>query len=312
MHSRVLLEPIPDTRGYRYIFPVYLSDNGSVIGIRLRKFDIGAFIREDPYHLVEADLDLCYSVPRTRCLLMALPTQHNSLRYHIIPIRRNLLQICLPQDLEIGDVWPWTHWDDEDQVFFAPEESESGCGSARIKGCLSRRIGRQNITIRIECMFYALGWSQEEDTRIQCTIIDLRSLDTAVNEIKARMTEYDQESPEVRENLVYYKIPKQSSVAFEVPQRGMRLVVSFTTERVTDPRLCEVGFWPVVFKWKFCKVEELPVIHDREWKKKKKTQDKHQKNPATTSYFLVGLLFFFFNEPERPPEYPSPSESRTH
>src|SRR5205814_1652740 len=113
---------------------------------------------------------------RARCLLTELPIPaHSNSFYRITPRQQSVLQICLPDELEIGDVWPWTRWDDQDQVFFSTEEPDSGCGSARIRGYLGQQPGARHrrIGIDIECIFYALGWS-EGDFSPRFTIIDPR------------------------------------------------------------------------------------------------------------------------------------------
>jgi len=115
-------------------------------------------------------------------------------------------------------------------------------------------------------MFYALvNWSLEKGDAFQLTIINRKLFDTAVNEINARVEEDDQSLVELLQNLDYYKIPRQSSVCFDTDRAGMKAVVSFATERVTDPTICKRPLWRVVFNWKFIKAKDVPRIEEKRW-----------------------------------------------
>ena len=56
LHTRLALQGIPKQQGYRYVFPVCKIDDGTILGIRLRKCGASQLVREDPWALVEHDL----------------------------------------------------------------------------------------------------------------------------------------------------------------------------------------------------------------------------------------------------------------
>ncbi|KAK5657628.1 hypothetical protein OQA88_2700 [Cercophora sp. LCS_1] len=268
LHSRVVLEQIRSRKALRYILHVYESGNGSDLGIRLRKLDTGMLVREDPYQITKIDWSFSrYSVLRSLCLLTELPQFGSSHPWHIDFSRHNVLQIELPKELNFRDIRPWTKWDDESEVFFAPQKAKFGCGAAGMEGLLSQWTGKKGvISVQVTCMFYALvAWSLESGARLQCTIIDRRSFDAAVNEINARVEDDDQSLVELLQNFDYYKIPRQSSVCFDTDRDGMKAVVSFVTERATDPALCQGPLWRVVFSWKFYRTKDVPRVEDRKW-----------------------------------------------
>ncbi|KAK4444042.1 HET-domain-containing protein [Podospora aff. communis PSN243] len=268
VQSRVVLEQMRPLKAFRYILPLYESDDNFEYGIRLRKLDTGKLVREDPFDLAKIDWGFSHlSVLKSLCLLTELPPYTSTSVWLVNLVRHNVLQIQLPKELKFRDIRPWSKWDDESQIFFAPQRAEFGCASAGIDGLLSQWVGKKGVvSAPVTCVFYAVvGWSLEGGEPLQCTVIDRRRFDTAVNDLNARVEEDDQSLVELLQHLDYYQIPRQSAVCFDTSREGMRAVVSFRTERVIDHTICRGPLWRVVFSWKFCKARDAPVEEGKKW-----------------------------------------------
>jgi hypothetical protein len=179
MRSQLQLEPIAGERGYRYIFPVCFSETQTRLGIRLRKCGASQFLREDPVTLVFLNDTFWENVPRRIYLLTQLPEDRSMLQ-----TRPFVLQIRLPPEMEVGDIWRWAGWDDEDQIFFLSRFDGRDCGAAKIRGVLNLSIQGRSVPFSFTSIFYALGWAQLEnrqDRQLKCTVVDFKLLDPALH-----------------------------------------------------------------------------------------------------------------------------------
>ncbi|KAH8880901.1 hypothetical protein GQ53DRAFT_832910 [Thozetella sp. PMI_491] len=145
---------------------------------------------------------------------------------------------------------PWTRWDDEDQLFFLPGDWRWDCGALKIRGTVTISDVGQDITIPLECMFFALGWAETSRSGLQYTVVDYRPIDSTVNEITNRMVENDFSASQLRESLRHYNIPMSSSAIFGTSGIDLTVEVSLKANLVDDLTLCLNGFWQVVIAWK--------------------------------------------------------------
>jgi hypothetical protein len=275
MHARVRLEAIPGKHGNRYTFPVCLSSAGITLGIALRKCGPGQFVRENPQALKKVTRTSWEGTPRSRYVLTQLPESEPAHSppfvngYDIIlQSRPHVLQICLPPEMEVDKIWPWTRWDDEDQVFFLAGNSNRNFGAAIITGNLRVHMRRHAVTIPLDCMLYALGWAQVENRQLQCTVFDRRRLDTALyREMTAGLEEKDHHSPRIRSAFIDHGIPQSSVVVFTecFESANIHAVVSFTTKLARDQKISINPFWRVEFEWQICSDGEVPEIRDTKW-----------------------------------------------
>jgi len=76
IHTRLAMQVIPKEQGVQYVFPVCKINDGTILGIRLRKCGASQLVREDPWSLVEHDLSFPEMQSRTMYLLARLPQAH--------------------------------------------------------------------------------------------------------------------------------------------------------------------------------------------------------------------------------------------
>ncbi|CZR53142.1 uncharacterized protein PAC_03020 [Phialocephala subalpina] len=121
LHTLLAMLGIPKQQGYRYVFPVCKIDDGTILGIRLRKCGASQLVREDPWVLVVHDLSFPSMQSRPMYSLARLPPAHfpnHLLRDIVLHTRSRILQIVLSPEMVVNNVWPWSRWDVTDQIFF--------------------------------------------------------------------------------------------------------------------------------------------------------------------------------------------------
>ncbi|KAH7354882.1 hypothetical protein BKA65DRAFT_581488 [Rhexocercosporidium sp. MPI-PUGE-AT-0058] len=268
----ILSAPIPGKRASRYVLPLDCSWHpGKLLGVNLRICGPDQFIREDPWNLVKYTERLFPNAPRERYLLTELPemnlrpdSQIWDMSLFIAKTRSHVLQVSLPLEMEIYDAWPWSRFDDEDQLFFVCGDPRWDSGALRLCANFTS-VGRRETKIEFECMFYAVGWSALDLGRLQCTLVDYRSFTTELNEVQSQIAAWDHDRPQVLEQLVYHKIPRSATAAFRIPGTKTSTLVSFTPTLVSDPSICQNKFWRVEFSCEVYEDENLPQTHRENW-----------------------------------------------
>lgn len=273
---QILSEPVRGRKAYRYILPLdcYWAPQ-RFLGVRLRKCGPDQFVREDPWSLVE-DTKLFYpNAPRERLLLVRLPELRlpsdpliSDTRYFIPESRSHALQIQLPSEMWSIDAWPWSRFDDEDQLFFINSNSPGrwdAC-SKRLGAEFTVQASPQKIDVNIECMFCAVGWAASEASSLQCTLVDYRSFHVALNEVQSQIVHWNPDRHQFLDHLVQNKIPKCSVATFEIPGSAFSVAVSFRPTLVRDKRICRGPFWRVKFSCEIYQSESLPPVVVEDWK----------------------------------------------
>jgi len=181
--------------------------------------------------------------------------------------RSHVIQIRLPPEVEIHDAWPWSRYDDEDELFFVSEDSSWDSCNMRLSGFFILEIGRREVKVEFECMFYALGWSMLEAGRMQCTLVDYRAHATELTELQSQLPGWAHTSAQVLDLLDYHNIPKASAAVFKVPRTKARAFVSFKPTLLDDPRICRNKFWRIEISCAVYEDGNLPQISRGRWSK---------------------------------------------
>ncbi|KAK5053351.1 hypothetical protein LTR84_002325 [Exophiala bonariae] len=273
---QILSEPIKGKKkAFRYILPLdcYWTPQ-RFIGVKLRKCGPDQFVREDPWSLVEDTRDFYPNGPRERFLLSRLPGINISSHFlitdtseFIAQSRSHVLQLRYPSEMVTIDGWPWSRFDDEDQVFFINSNSPGywdAC-SKRLGINVTVQTGEREVDVDIECMFYALGWSSLEVDNLQCTLVDYRSFHAALTEVQSQITSWDHDSRQVLEQLAWNKIPKCSLVTVKIAGSDCSVAISFKPTLVRDKKVCRGQFWRISFSCDVFQSGSLPHVIDEEW-----------------------------------------------
>jgi hypothetical protein len=271
---RILSQQIPGKHATRYVLPLTCSSLPQhSLGVRLRKCGPDQFIREDPWNLVKYTEHLFPNAPGERYLLTGLPEANlypDSLIFDMSlfmapPTPSHVLQIKLPAEMEIYEAWPWDWFDDEDQVFFVSGNPRWDCGALRLRGKFTAKIDQRWTKVDLECMFYAVGWSELTLSSLMCTLVDYRSFDTQLNELQSHLAAWDHDREEVLGKLKYHKIPRSPLASWKIPGTKTSAFVSFTPTLMSDPSICRNKFWRIEFSWDLCETHNLPRFLPENW-----------------------------------------------
>jgi hypothetical protein len=252
LHTRLAMQDIPKQQGYRYIFPVCKIDNGSILGIRLRKCGASQLVREDPWALVEHDLSFPSMQSRTMYLLARLPPAHfpKYLLWDIVlHTRSRILQIVLPPEMFVNNVWPWSRWDVTGQVFFVSDNLGLDYAAAKLGGVFD--VGTRNKTVdaHFDFMLYGLGWANTSSREPFYTIVPWKPSDGILKDLNDKLEQYDYITSMVEEDLRAYKIQMSSSAQYELADSGYMITVNCSSHLVNDQTKCLVPFWKLELSW---------------------------------------------------------------
>lgn len=264
--AQILCEPIVGKHASRYIFPVACSwAPRRSLGVRLRMCGPDQFIRDDPWTLAEYTENLFRYAPKARYLLTELPeiyprpgSQISDMSLFIAQTRSHVLQIRLPTEMRIYDAWPGSRFDDEDRLFFVSGNTRWDSATLRLNIHCTAQVDRRETTVELECMFYGKGWSMLEPSSLHCTLVDYRPFTTRLNEVQSKISAWNYDRYHVLDALIYYKIPKCSSVAFKIQGTKTSALVSFMPSLVSDPSICRNKFWRIEFSCDLYETDNLP------------------------------------------------------
>ncbi|KAI0101899.1 HET-domain-containing protein [Nemania sp. FL0031] len=269
----VLSYPIPGKRGaYAYVLPLDCVEDAEAdtsLGILLRKCGPDIFVREDPYTLFRHKQSLEPNTPRARYLLTELPGPDLQKDLYGIyssrmfaTMRQHVLQIRLPPEVELWSVWPWSRYDEEDNLFLVSGEPRYDGGTIRLRVTLPI----PNPGSIIDCMFYAVGWSSLEFNSLQYSFVNYREHNAAVGEIDAQLSAGDY----TRHHLLYVldaeRVPRFQNAAIKVPGTNLFIYLSVEPTLRRDASICCNEFWRFTFSYKiYYKYEDVPAILPLEW-----------------------------------------------
>ncbi|KAH7070394.1 heterokaryon incompatibility protein-domain-containing protein [Paraphoma chrysanthemicola] len=265
-----------DWGGYSYVLPLQNltrrhSANGLTLGVRLRKCGPDIFVREDPWALFHGPKG-APNAPRERYYLTSISKAEQRCAtftddLFIEKSRKYALQVQRPPEVDLYDAWPGSRYDDEDQLFFA-EQSICDCCMMRLWVKFQVRVGRRDVVVDFECVFYAVGWSSESADDIQCTLFEYEANSKSVNELQAQIAQWDHDRDGVIGQLIYYHIPKQKAFVFNIPDTMYSVYVSYqltpTPLRMTSPR---ISSWTVKFSTETYETANMPLIDRGQWGK---------------------------------------------
>jgi hypothetical protein len=233
------------TAGYGSVLPVCLaqmpaSDGGSQpSGICLRKCGYGHFVRQDPYSLVDVQASWPTRNFRGRYLLTTMPGTNLWLnrgvieRSLVLDRRSRVLQLEMPPELTIGDVWPWNRFDLQDRVFFLVGDSDRDCGMVRLRG-------NEPLVRSIDCLFIGLRWKSLG--HMYASIMSYRQYD--IKGIPKRL-EAHHSSAEVARTLLDAGIAQTTCSKWEM--KYGTATVEFEVRSVLDATICCQPFHRVIF-----------------------------------------------------------------
>jgi hypothetical protein len=234
----------------------------------LRKCGPDQFVREDP-NLILEEVDLLWpNAARERYLLTKLPECEccqGRTDFSIAHLRSHVLKVYTPDELGIYEAWSWSRYDDEDQLFFLQNDTEWDVATIRLLGDIPVTLNRRRTYITVECMFYAVGWSDMAASSLQCALVDYRAYHTSINEVQQSLFTWNHNKNQTLETLIQQGVPKSSFVAFEVMGTANSVLVTYSMSRTTDSNLCRNEFWGVEFRASVIKTRDVPAHEVGGW-----------------------------------------------
>jgi hypothetical protein len=252
LHTRLGLQRVPRQQGYRHVFPVCKIDDGTVLGIRLRKCGASQLVREDPWILVEHDLSFPSMQSRTMYLLVRLSPVHFP-KYLLLDLvlstRSRIIQIALPQEMVVSNSWPWSRWDVTDQVFFVSDNLGLDYAAAKISGVFNVGTRNKAVDAHFDFMLYSLGWANTGSRKPLYTIVPWKPSDSILKDLNDKLEQYDYNTSMVEHDLGAYKIQMSSSAQYELADWGYNVTVDCSSHLVNDQTKCLVPFWKLALSW---------------------------------------------------------------
>jgi hypothetical protein len=278
----ILSYPVHNERGaYIYVLPLdcILGSNTS-LGVRLRKCGPDIFVREDPWTLLQYNKPLEPNAPRARHLLAELPEpdlQENLYGMYssqmFARMRQHALQIRLPREFQLWDAWPWSRYDEEDNLFLVSGEPRYDSGAVRLRGTLEILSDGRTTTVGIDYMFYAVGWASSDLNSLQYSFVDYRKHKAAVNEVYAQLNSGDHSRNQLLYELDKEGIPRFPKGTKRISKINCNVYLSVEPTLHRNASICSNEFWRFTFSYRICKNEELPNIQPLKWALVNRSQD---------------------------------------
>ncbi|KAI1162507.1 heterokaryon incompatibility protein-domain-containing protein [Nemania serpens] len=268
----VLSCPIPKKRGaWGYVLPLNcVQDSDTFLGIKLRKCGANIFVREDPWALFRYEGALEPNSPSARHILTELPDadlQQGQYRMYSSPsfarMRQHALQIRLPPDVSLLGAWPWSRYDEEDNLFLVSGESRYDSGAVRLRGTLEIASEGCMAEVSIDYMFYVIGWASPDLSSLQYSFVDYGEYKGPVNELQTLLSAGDHSRNQLLCELEREDVPRFQVAAKKLS--GMDLSLYFSVEPVLyrDESICCNPFWRFTFSHRISKGG--PSIQPLEW-----------------------------------------------
>ncbi|KAI8947166.1 heterokaryon incompatibility protein-domain-containing protein [Xylaria longipes] len=268
----VLSYPVPKKRGaYIYVLPLdCVRGSKTFLGIRLRKCGPNIFVREDPWTLFQYKRTLEPNAPRARHILTELPEPDLQKDLYglcssrsFARMRPHVLQIQLPPELELLDVWPWSRYDEEDNLFLVSGETRYDTGVVRLRGTQETTSNGRTTRVDIDYWFYVVGWSSLDPKSLQYSFVDYDNYKDAVNEIQTQLKSGDHNRSQLLCELDKEGIPRIQEATKKIPDTGLSIYLTVKPVLHCDDSVCSSPFWRFTFSYRNCEGE--PNIEPLQW-----------------------------------------------
>jgi hypothetical protein len=217
-------------------------------GIRLRKCGASQLVREDPHTLAMGTVASSFHRTRTMYLRTRLPASpstyslsatHSSmytLQDIVLDTRSTIFHFVLPREVFVQNVYPWSRWDDTDQVFISSDNSILDSAGVRLGGLFKSTSA---VGSEFSIMLYTSGWADHGSSGPFVALVPTSHADVKkLNDL----LEYDSHTAILKESLNYYNIDISSSATISLANQ-MILKVECTSRLVRDETRCRYRFW---------------------------------------------------------------------
>ncbi len=270
----ILSYPVPEKRGaYIYVLPldcVSLSNPDISLGIRLRKCGPDIFVREDPWTLLTYTR-LEPNVPRARYLLTELPEPDLQKDLYgmcssrsFARMRPHALQIQLPPEFELLDAWPWSRYDEEDNLFLVAGEARYDSGAVRLRGTLETLSDGRTIQVDIDYMFFVVGWASLDRSALQYSFVDYSDYKAILSELQMRLNLGDHNRSQLLYELSKEGVPRFLEACKRTCDTDLSIYLSVKPVLHRDDLICCNPFWRFTFFYEVCqsRAEIQPLAWD--------------------------------------------------
>ncbi|KAI0530392.1 heterokaryon incompatibility protein-domain-containing protein [Xylaria digitata] len=268
----ILSYPVPHKRGaYTYVLPLdCVLDSNISLGIRLRKCGSDIFVREDPWTLLQYNRALEPNSPRARYILTELsePDVQEGLyamysRRLFARMRQHALQIRLPLEFELLDAWPWSRYDEEDNMFLVSGEQRYDSGVVRLGGTLEIPSDGRVVKVDIDYMFYVVGWGSSDPNSLQYSFVHYGNYKSSVNELQTLLNSGDHSRNQLLCELSKAGIPRFRGASEKISGTDLSINLSVKPVLHDDNSICFHPFWKFTFYYTIYKGE--PYTEPLEW-----------------------------------------------
>ena len=279
LKGHILFQELPGTSHCQYILPLQCKNfaSGRPVGVQLKKVGPEQYLRENPWEVVEYNAISSpktsleqYLLTKTSASGGSYTDSYESLATIMYRVRRRVLQIKLPPELDLYGAWPLARFDHEDHLFFISGEPYGDFGSLRVQGSFVFEFEEREVKVALDIMFYAVGWGiferdGQDASMLQCTVFDYRSHAALVSELQFGIAHWDHDSRYVLDQLSHHDIPKCFRVVQEISETPCAAVVSFIPSIISDPTVCRNPFWRIEFSCDVVKMKDIPAVVEESW-----------------------------------------------
>ncbi|KAI1352208.1 HET-domain-containing protein [Xylaria sp. FL0043] len=239
------------------------------LSIKMRNVGGGCFVRQDPlgFKRLQSLEMLNHLVLNPYLLTQPLRLDSPDTRYTlpmILLTREYGLQVVLDPDMEIYRRWPWTKWDEVDNLFFGPEDLDLGWAALKIG---SKPPGNSVTDRYFNFLLYIFSRARPGYPPPRCTMHEVSGTigDRVLEDINNLAVTEDWNAHWVVNRLMTHHVHEHTVVVVG-SENDRSLLLTCHLSWVADHRICPNRFWRIKLSWQVVPRNQAPQMIDRGWR----------------------------------------------
>ncbi|KAI0815532.1 HET-domain-containing protein [Xylaria sp. FL0064] len=240
--------------------------------IRMRNVGGGCFVRQDPTGLMRlrsgemSDHLVLNPYLLTQPLRLDSPDTKYELET-ILSTREYGLQVVLDPSMAIYRRWPWTKWDEVDNLFFGPEDLDLGWAALKIVSQPPGNFVIERSDQYFDFLLYVFGWARPGSEPPRCTMHKVSGTisDRALEDMNNLAVTEDWNAYWVVNRLVTHHVHEHTVVVVGA-ENDRSLLLTCHLSWVADHRICPNRFWRIKLSWQAVPRKQAPQMIDRGWR----------------------------------------------
>ncbi|KAF2962623.1 hypothetical protein GQX73_g10949 [Xylaria multiplex] len=178
-------------------------------------------------------------------------------------MRPHALQIRLPQEFELFDAWPWSRYDEEDNLFLISGEEIYDSGAVRLGGTLEIPSDDRVVNVDIDYMFYVVGWGSSDPNSLQYSFVHYGNHKSPINQLQTLLYSGDHNRNQLLCELSKAGIPRFEEASEKISGTDFSIRLSVEPVLHHDDSICSNKFWKFTFSYTISRDE--PHNEPQEW-----------------------------------------------